>query len=277
MAKSPTQSESPETENPALTETPEFKAALAAAVADAVKDQKDQLDGVITDLRHMVATVQTPAAGPQDASTEQLFRGLALAIAEIADQGTNRKRVAPEILAGREMARQKMGELIMEARKLPKDRQPRYRLVAKVYIKEQVVDPYQRNHDKRMVPTEIVFTGAPNEAMRPLNQSAKDIYAQFVASIGGVAAVRSAPPAWMTDQGLVIMGAGPASAGARGLAKGPVDLDPDSIPDVGNGGTADSDDFEVLDQDDPRLPEIRVLGTVAAPARRTAPGERIPA
>ena len=245
-----------------IVETPEFKAAVAAEVKAAVSE-------VLLSMRHDAATL------PENAIFTRLFEQMGLTIAQIADQGTNRKRVAPEVLAARAAAQEKMGKLIEASRILPKEERPLYRLVAKVYLKEQIIDPMTQTGDKRMVPTRIVWTGAPNEAMRPINDSAKAIYQEFVKSIGGTAEMRAAPPAWMTNSGLVIVGAGPTTAGAHGMAIGPIPLDEDIVPDTGNGASGDENELAVLDQNDPRAPEIHVLGTIAPPATRMVPGQKV--
>lgn len=261
------------TEN--ITETPEFKAALAKSI-------KEASDGILERLQAVMGASEGsgPAVTNQnDASA--LFRQMALAIAEISDQGTNRKRVAPEVLAAREDAKNRMGELIMKAQSLKGNNRPRYRLVAKVYLREVLIEPYQRVGN-RNVPTEIFWSYAPNTAMRPVNEVAKEIYEQFVQWIGGAAEVnsmRGAPaPVWVTGGGAVIAGTPPSTASVHGNVYSP---DPLTVEDYdedvaagGNGASNEDNGFGFSVPQNPEAPQINVLGTVAPPARRMSPTDR---
>lgn len=246
-----------------VTKTPEFLAAVKAATAS-------MRDEILIDLQ--AALTKAPAAASGD-ETLDLMRKVALSFAEISDQGTNRKRVAPEILASREAAKERMGTLILKARSLPTADRPRYKLIAKCYLKERLVEPFQRRPDKSVVQTEIYWTNAPNTAMRPVNDSAKAIYVEFMTWIGGKEAIAGmvSQPLWITDKGAVL--ANPtASMKAVAMAADVFDLDGEPVPAGGNGA---EEDLEFVDAADPRRPEIHVLGTVAAPARRLVPGERV--
>ncbi len=236
----------PETPAPivAVTDTPEFKAAIAEATKQALAMAREEL---LAEMKTAVAS----AAPAEEQGSMSLMRQMALAIAEISDQGTNRKRVAPEILAARATATARMGELVIRARE-SKDVKPEYRLISKVYIGEQLVDPFRKEAGPggKMVPQEIIWDGPPNEAMRPINDMAKAIYEQFLASIGGLqgASGVAQQPVWVTPRGVVIKGAGTTTAQVHGQT-------------VDNSR---ADTFEVKTQNDPTAPFINVLGSTPA-------------
>ena len=82
-----------------MTETAEFKAAVQAAVAAALPDILAQIKG----------------SAAAEGGDEGFARALAMEIAQLSDQGTGRKRVAPEVIAARDAARKRMVTLIAEA------------------------------------------------------------------------------------------------------------------------------------------------------------------
>jgi hypothetical protein len=244
----------------AIAQMPEFQKAVAEAAAKAVAE---------------IAKGGAPIAAGVDEQTRQLFSEMALAIANMSHQGDNRKPVAPEIIAKREASGRKCMELLNHAIEQAKKAQargvadeenvwiPRYKLIAKTYIGEKLHEPWQRGNGKGSPPvqTEILFSGIPNEAMKPANAVAEDIYDAYRDSIGASPRLKaiSGPnggqvaqdnrPAWVTPNGHVVIGAAPARAFV-----GPI-LGADVVPsDVNNN--------------DPTAPLIRVLGTVAAPARQ---------
>ena len=237
-----------------MTETPEFKAAVAEAAAKAAADAIAQL-----------TKAGSLGAGALGDDATALFSKMALAIAEISDQGSNRKRVAPEILAQRERARAHCVELVMDAQEHVKTARakgdkatetkylPEYRLVAKVALNERLIEPFRRLPDKTVAANEIVWTGIPNEAMRPINEVAKKIFAAFKESIGSMERLATADnrPLVVTAAGLVVKGDPPKRR--EGFSE--------SVPSF-------KDELEVPDNNDPNAPFVRVLGTVADPARQ---------
>lgn len=244
-----------------FTETPEFKAAVAAAVAVAVPEVAAR---AVAEL----AKHGAPVGAGIDPDATGLMEKLALAIAEISDQGTKRKRVAPEILAARARAAEKAEALILECRTMIKqadetgDRamkaawSPEYKVIAKIYFNERFIEPWRRDQaTKQAVPNEIVWTGMPNEALRPINDIAKRIFALFKESIGSSDKIASidSRPVWLTARGLVVKGDAPAR-----------------MQVAGNAGFADG--LEVKLPNDPTAPEVHVLGTIAPPARQNFQG-----
>lgn len=234
----------------------ELQKMLAEVAKTAAQEVKTEL---------MIGAAKEGAAGtPNMESFAAMFDRMAMAIAEISDQGTSRKRVAPEVLANRAKAHEKMVKLIAEAR-AKADRahtdgneeevarwSPEYRLVSKTYLAEQLLEPFRPGPDRRPIPTEIIWKGAPNQAMRPINEVAKAIYAAFQDSVGSQEGLKGMDnrPFAMTPGGVVVKGL-PAAA-RREI---PQDLLPTDLEMPGG-------------RVDPTASHVRVLGTVAPPARQ---------
>lgn len=236
-----------------INETPEFKAAVAEAIAAATPSiAAEAAKAAVAQMSSDLLTRVKPQDAPGLTDSGGLFERLALAIAEVSDQGTQRKRVAPEILAARLKAQERAHDRILQARK--DGEKPEYRLVSKVYLNEQLIEPFMPGPDKRPIPTEIIWTGMPNDAMRPLNQVAREIYGEFRASIGSTEPIKGADnrPVSMTRNGLVIKGLGAAQ---RREVSAPAPFE---------------DDLGLKNQHDPTAPFIHVLGTVAPAARQNS-------
>ncbi len=188
-------------------------------------------------------------AAPDMDAFASMFDRMAMAIAEISDQGTARKRVAPEVLAARARAHERMVKLLNAARE--NGDEPEYRLVAKTYLSERFIEPFMPGPDKRPIPTEIIWKGAPNQAMRPLNAVASAIYAAFQESVGTQEGLKGMDnrPFYMTPGGVTVKG--DPLPQRRAI--------PDDLLDEG---------LRLTNQKDPSAPFVRVLGTVAAPARQ---------
>ena len=232
-----------------FTETEEFK----AAVAESVKRL----------LPEVIKQVQAPLASTPDAATTDLFQRLALSIAEISDQGTQRKRVAPEVLAQREAAWKRMVALIQEAR--ASGQKPEYKAIAKLYLNERMIEPFVQDPATKLpVAVTFTWTGEPNDGMRPLNDIAKKIFAEFRASRGSVelTSKEDTRPYWMTPAGLVVKGDPPPRREMK------VDTRTDFVDDLSVG-----DEVPAPDQNDPNAPFVHVLGTVAAPAMQNYQGK----
>lgn len=238
-----------------IMESPEVKAAIqeaaAKAAAEAVALLAKSGDG------------QTFAV---DEATRSLFGQLALSIADMANQGSGRtKPVSPAVMQQREAAAQRCRDLVEAARE--RGDKPEYRVVAKIYFNERLIEPFRKESGREgtVVAQEIVWTGIPNEALRPLNAVAEEIYAAYRESIGsmpvltkvsyrdgrgglGVVAQDNRPYS-MTPNGLVVKG----------------DSNPRRALNVDHEF---ADDVQPLDNNDPRAPEVAILGTVAPKARK---------
>lgn len=255
-----------------ITDTPEFQMALAKSTAEIH-------DKLMAEVRDIMAKTG-PHAENGDALS--MARMIASSIAEMADQGTNRKTVAPEILEARRAAQKNMERLLMAARELPTKDRPKYRLITKGYFKDRLVDPYHRDkRTKQIVPTDVYFMGSPSMGMRPLNKTAKAIYKAFLGSIsnGESEVPFDVKPIWVTDSGVIIAGTPPQSAGVHGNVMDEVmsldDLIDDVPAPVGDGSGEDDDlTFATPDQNDPRMAEIAVLGTIAPRAKRASIAEK---
>ena len=237
-------------------ETPEFR----RAVAEETAKQLAALQGKIA-----------PAVG--ESAEMGVFRNLALAIAEISDQGTDRKRVAPEILAARAKAHARMIEEIMAMRervdKGVEGALPIYALVAKFYVNEVIVDPYRVDpFTHQTVQTQITWDGVPPPALRPVNEAAKRIHDLYLASIGSTGLDVPISPVWTTGNGRVITADGGGAPQSRKTINDPTDV----RPQVGAALTDFNNRFGVVGQTDPRAEKVNVLGTIAPAARRADVG-----
>lgn len=232
-------------------DSPEFREAVAVATAEASARVRDEVLSLLK-----AGAVSTENV---DAGSAGMFRQMALAIAEISDQGTSRKRVAPEVMEQRKQAHDRMVDIIL----LSKERglSPEYRLIAKTYLNERFIEPFKVGPGGKPEPVEIIWDGIPNEAMRPINDIAREIYKEFRLSIGSYEQQVKETAHWVSNRGLVIKGEGPVTPQAMKAKE-----------------TLESMDFkdglEFKTQNDPTAPFVSVLGTVAPPARQNFNGER---
>lgn len=232
-----------------VTGTPEFRNAVAAA-KDEIRVQ------ILADLARM-----RNEAGPESSSSrisgpaEQSWsEALAMAIANISDQGTSRKRVAPEILKAREDARVLMMQRIRDAR--ANGLTPSYQVRSKIYLGEQLIEPMFTSADHIARPTEIDWGGIPNEAMKPTNDAAQGIFDAFMASIGSSEKIVEEGPLHVTPGGVVVHGRAPARR--QQMEAAPM-----------SSGESDGG-VRVKHLAAPgQYVETRILGTVSQPARQT--------
>lgn len=115
--------------------------------------------------------------GASGGPTTGLAQALAMAIAQLTDQGTGRKRVPPEEIQARESAHGQMLEAISKWRE--KGVVPEYRLVREVFLADQKIRPTWIDDKHRVQPQEIGWRDIPNGAMRPINQAAEEIFGHF--------------------------------------------------------------------------------------------------
>lgn len=229
----------------------EVEAIIAARVKAAVHDS-------VSEIREMVAEQLAGQRSSSDGADGSWMQALAMQIANLTDQGTGRKRIAPEEMRKRELARDRMMDLIAGAQ--ARGDEPLYRLRSIVYLGEQKVMPSWIDRDHRQQPTEIGWLGVPNLAMDPVDSVACDIYAAFSEWIGGV----EKPPAEMdrlSPSGLVLIRRGPTTerqqteaqhTGAETAGRG-------SLTPTIRGRGAPSN-----------VVERHILGTVMPPARENA-------
>jgi hypothetical protein len=234
-----------------VTETEEFKAAVAKAASDALAE----LLPTLKKAREAHGTEEEGSADPT------WMRALAMEISQLTDQGTGRRRVAPEVLRSRQMAREKMTNLIVDARAAKKT--ATYRVKAKILLADRVVEPFWIASDHTAQPTIIDWDGVPNEAMVPENKTATAIHKAFMESIGNSARVVPEDALAITPGGLVVHG------GAAGLSSGKRQV---QVPEAKHTGDASPEGgLNIHNKNAPgRFVEKRILGTIADPARQTA-------
>lgn len=251
-----------------LTETPEFQAALDARF-------ETLRASLLKDL-----SVRDVGGGITKADLAEMFtdqaRANALATAEVADQGTQRKRVPPAELEERRLAFERMGSLISQAQSLPQKDWPRYGLKAKVELANRVIDPYRRNAKNDIEPIEILHIGMPNVAMRPINAVAKGIFSEFIRYLGGskeANQIAAPQPVWMTTKGTLIAGAAPSTVKNIGGEFTPDPIVIDGEEQFLTQMPGSQPPQSIVSTTDPRATAIPVLGSIAEPARvgSTAP------
>lgn len=227
------------------TNSPEFQAAVAKAAGDAVAGALDTLKGNLT-------------ANSGDAN-QNLLNGLAVALAEIGSQGTGRKVIPPHVLKQQQDARDRMVDLILAARN--EKRPATYRLKNKVVIAERIIEPFWIASDHTTKPTEIDWWGVPNEAMVPVNETAKAIHQEFLNSIGTYDKPVRDERLGVTPGGLVVRNAAVTDTMMKRTTG--------EAPHVGDGVVED-EGFKIHHKDAPgRYKEVHVLGTIQPPAQQT--------
>lgn len=254
-----------------FTETPEFIAAVAKASEAATSAAKAAMHAEMTPL---IEALRQSKGEPAVADDSLSFaRQMALAIAELTDADQGRKRTPPAELALRARARADMDAAIAKVRRKAEDYMattggkdpgadaPLYLAIGKSYLDEQLIIPFEVDPaTKKPYPVSFVWMGVPNEAMRPVNEPAKEIYAFFRRSIGDEASEAPSPPGpgWITAGGLVIQGIHgmPVSMGQHRAAPDPESM----LSGLYQRGPGEFD---------PRRDRINILGTAAEPARQT--------
>jgi hypothetical protein len=234
-------------ENTDFTNTPEFAAAVAAAADAAVARA---LEGI-----------RAHGAMPDTTGGAQaLLSQLALTLSEVNNQGQpNKVIVDPIVMRQRAEAHERMVKLLVDAH--AHGEKPRYRLLKECYLGDRVVNPFRVGRDKEAIPQEITWSRAPNLSMKPLNAIAKQVFAEFRASVGNVEKIADAasPLMSITAGGLIVHG---IAIGKRQVSMEDDAIDADEQPY--------SSDLDVITNDDPRNRNRRVLGTLADAAKLTA-------
>ena len=251
----------------AMTQSPAFQAAVAAAVEQAIGPMLAQL-----------GTARAAAGTAPHPGDKNMMQELALAISELTTQGTGKVRVAPEVMVQRAQARERMVNLIIAAR--AEKKVVTYQLRNKVVINERLIEPFFSNSAHQAVPTEIDFWGIPNDAMVPVSPAAKEIFAAFKDSVGtvqGVKGVESGLPGddqlALTRGGLVVRnGAVSQTMAARQMPERPAWEGPmpayEEAPQ-----THGEPNYEPLrvssDGQKGKLTAVNILGTIAPAAQQT--------
>lgn len=243
-----------------FTQTQEFKSAVQEAATAAAAEAMAKL---MADFK----PASDDRGASVDSESDAWAKRLATYIANLSDQRDGRKFVAPEIVEDMRRARDRMHALLHAVR--DRGLRPEYTVIAKTQLNEQLIEPFTQTDDRKVKATHIVWTGVPNEAMRPLNDVAKEIFAAFSDSISGKALElnQDQRPIFLTYSGLVVNGTPPAR---KTIGGGEVNRD-----------FSFSDQMVVVDESaigdpyDRNAPHVRVLGTLADPARQNAtPGQQ---
>lgn len=231
------------TEATPLAETQEFKDAIASATAAAIAAA----------IPTIVAQLSQAKGGiPVDPGEQSWAQGLAMAIAQLNDQGTGRKRVAPEIVKARDEARVEMVNRLIAAKAAGE--MPLYTLRNKVYLDEVLIDPiYMDAATKAPRATEIGWPSVPSEAMVPANDVAKGIFEMFSKSIGSAEWSKKPDTFGITVGGLVVKNGAVQPKRAVPSADGYVKTEGLTITHKGG---------------EKNFKEVPILGTVAQPARQ---------
>ena len=189
-------------------------------------------------------------------------------LAEVGNQGTGKQVVDPAVLERRGKARARMVELIMAAYHAGK--RPEYELTATVHLDDQLITPLYQDANRTTQRRHIFFSGVPNEAMQPVEEAAKEIYAAFAESIGKTyGTVPQLIPVdrrgnLLTPGGNVFQSLPAIPAGFTGE----VEIDPASMPkpDLPHNG------LQVLGQGGRsgagREVDVNILGSIVGPAKQ---------
>lgn len=257
-----------DTTPPAFTETPEFQAAVAAAASTAAASAMEAMrTSMMAEMVTVLTKANQPGAGSLD--TASLISDLSVAIAQMADTGDNRKKISPAEATKRIEAAAKMGELLDRIHS-DTSLKPHYELVAETFLEEQLLQKFVAAGEGSWKTNHIIWRGAPNTAMKPVNDIAKELYALYLTSIGGTTLNQSGVrehPTWVSYGGLQMVGTPPQSALSHGLVAQPADP-------IELGVDLHKPTSELTSVDDPNATRIPILGKTFAAATRAAPGDQ---
>lgn len=256
-----------------VTDLPEFKAAVAAAA----EQVRNELMSAMRSANPELLTSAPAAAPTAPPDLVDVFKQMALSIAEMSHQGSPRdKPIDPRLLEQRAAAQARLNAMLDDVqneirrvhgarhpsaearREAVRAISPKWKCISKVNLADRMIDPFQRDPGtKKAVPVEFYYMFEPNHAMRPLNALAERIYAEFRASRGERTKIEvlSTKPSWITDNGLIIEG---ENAPQRRAIAAPMD-----------------DGLDVPQDIDPEAPFIHVLGTLHEPAQNNYQGKPI--
>lgn len=166
--------------------TDDFKSAVAAEV-------QRQLSGIQEMILSKAAADQK--VGNLDQPTMAWAQALAMTFKDLADQGnpTAIKAVPPDEMKRREAAHQQLLKMLEDA--YERGDQPHYSLVRTVYLADRKIEAeFVNPMTKRREPQIIYWPDIPNDAMRPHNAIAKQVYAKWKETLGDTPADMPIPP-----------------------------------------------------------------------------------
>lgn len=243
----------------------ELRALIAEAVGPAVTAARTEMMG---DMVKVLASAKT---GGEASDLSAMISELTTNIAAMTDTGHGRRVIPPAEQKRRGESAEAMGRVLMRVA-ADSNLHPHYKVVSQTWLDGQLIEPWVADGDTKYKPNEIIWRGAPNTALRPLNKLAHEIYDAYLGSIGGTTKDPSGVrehPVWVGNGGLQIMGQGSATAVARGLVHEPAE------PATLGVGLPTTNELTVEDNgpSNPNAEKIQVLGKTFPPAERTAPGK----
>lgn len=195
---------------------------LAGMIAKALETERERIRADVEAQVLAQLTQAAPAAGPalnltQPQSVEgdkSFVSGLALAIANLSAQGTNKAPyVPPETMEAWAAATERMMALIIATRARYGETQdpidlPKYRLLKAVYFNEMKIEPqYHDTQSHRMADQSVYWDEVPNQSMEPENSLARAIFTEFLLSIGDAPVKeKTSRGAWARTQKGLLMG-----------------------------------------------------------------------
>lgn len=214
---------------------------MAKATAEAFAKLSEQLTTARAGLGGDVAAVNRSA-------DHSLLEGLAHAMAKAADPANKRRILPPEVVKERNEAREKVAALLLQNH--AKGEVPVYKVVSKTFMGEMLIDPqYLDQQTKRMRDQEVNWPGWPSTALLPISESAHEVMALYLQSIGRKAVDQTKLPApWVMSGGKILRGR--AGADPEAPISSPMGMDPRRHGDRGGQ----------------KQETINILGKTAAPA-----------
>lgn len=254
---------------PTFTSSPEFLAAVTKATAEAIGPAvAAAVSGVRSDMAMEFAKMLAGARGPTGDPTmdiSSIMSELSLNIAAMTNTGDNRKPMPPEEVRRRVQAAERMGKIVIRINE--EGLQPHYTIVAQTWLSNQLIQPWLPNGDGQWRSNEVIWTGAPNAAMRPMNEIAQEVFDAYLESVGGSTkneGTAREQAVWTGYGGLIMVGDNPPqSMVQRGNVRG-------AQPATAGAGLETTS--VLTSTDNPNAKRIPILGTVTAPAEVTAPG-----
>lgn len=266
-----TQKDETMTEPTPITETAEFKVALAEMAAKQSADFEQKMSefraSIADTIAQAVANGSVPATmHGQPTELRSMLSDLTVAITSATEQPGGRKPVSPIEAERRQKAWDKMGERVML---VVKNREkPHYEVASRTHLAFQMIEPWTQNAAGKSVRTEIIWNGVPNNSLRPVNDVAREVYALYLEGVGGSTADpsgRKEMPAYMGVGGVIYANSPSQSMAAHGTLDAPQPMElSDLLPT----------NQIITSVDDPNATYVPTLGTIAPPAERTAPGSQ---
>lgn len=194
---------------------------------------------------------QRQESGTTSSANEDKAWATKLATEIVSTANPGKKMISPEVLEKRTIANARMETLLISAR--AEGRIPEYELIAAVYLEERLVFPFYQDSNNLQRKTRIEWPLAPNEAMVPMNEIARDIFNAYMESIGG-----------RTTEGVRPMTESRTAAGSLNV------LHEGALRTVPQVGRPRGELRLVGEGQVGAVVETNILGTVAAPARQLA-------